>query len=231
VCGAPGHLRFAEGAVDAVFAFHSLHHIPDLLQVMPGIVSWMRGGGVLAVDEHVQSQPQYWQLSGLIGKHLGVPQGPPVTGAEPSANEDCSRAAVLPAIATHLHVQDLRFRQVAFDSISDWVPESAGHEPAVRRLSRALALAVAEWRPGETEYATILAVKGATPPTSADLRVLEQKVAGDLWPLFDCGKASVGAGGHTWGARIRRGLALLRERGPKALLREAAGYWYWRLGQ
>ncbi len=230
VCGAPGHLRFADGAVDAVFSFHSLHHVPDLLEVMPQIAGWLRVDGVLAVDEHVQSQPQYWQLSGLIGKHLGVPQGPPATGAEPSANEDCSRAAVLPAIANHFHVEDFRFRQVAFDSVADGVPGSAGHEAAVRRLARALALAVAEWRPGETEYATILAVKRAALPTAADLKALAARVPAELWPLFDCRNVSAGSGGHTWGARLRRGLAVLRRRGPKAFLREVVGYWYWKLG-
>jgi len=231
VCGAPGYVHLAAGAMDAVFAFHSLHHVPDLLDVMPQITGWLKTGGVLAVDEHVQSRPQYWELAGLIGSQLGVPKSPPSTGAEPSANEDCSQAAVLPAIATHLHVADLKFRHVAFDGVADWASGGEAPSDAVLDLARGLSNAVAEWRPGDVEYATVLAIKGAQPPGAEDRRALEAKVPAPLWPLFDCGRATGSVGGHTWGARLRRAYRLLLARGPKALLREAAGYWHWRLGQ
>lgn len=52
-----GFLDFKPEVFDAVFALHSIHHVPDLPRELRLVRGWMREGAALAVDEHVHTDP------------------------------------------------------------------------------------------------------------------------------------------------------------------------------
>src|SRR5205085_8489958 len=52
-----GYLSFRPGVFDAVFALHSIHHVPDLRNEVATLRGWLREGGAIAVDEHIQNDP------------------------------------------------------------------------------------------------------------------------------------------------------------------------------
>src|SRR4051812_15458192 len=60
-----GFLSFKPELFDAVFALHSIHHVPDLGNEMRIMRGWMKEGAPIAVDEHIQTDPI---LSSIVGQ-------------------------------------------------------------------------------------------------------------------------------------------------------------------
>jgi ubiquinone/menaquinone biosynthesis C-methylase UbiE/uncharacterized protein YbaR (Trm112 family) len=55
--GALGYIAFKPQTFDAVFALHSIHHVPRLREEMAIVRKWLREGGAIALDEHVRNNP------------------------------------------------------------------------------------------------------------------------------------------------------------------------------
>src|SRR5947209_10885106 len=66
-----GYLSFKPEVLDAVFALHSIHHVPDLRNEIATLRGWLRDGGAIAVDEHIQSDPTLLAVAGEIEKWFG----------------------------------------------------------------------------------------------------------------------------------------------------------------
>jgi len=230
ICGAPGYVRFAEGSLDAIFAFHSLHHIPHLADVLASMRTWLRDGGVLAADEHVQSKPALWHWRKALQDLLqpGSTAATPAAQA-PSANEDCSLYEVLPGIAHQFHIRDIRFRYIVFDSVCEWVAAPQECQEPLARLVRALQQSLSEWQPADAEYATVIAQKDAALPTAEQIKTLAAQLPEGLRPLLFSEGHLPSALGRS--KRLARAWQIARREGFKALLREVAGYSYWRLSQ
>ena len=86
---AVGYLAFQPAIFDAIFALHSIHHVPHLRQEIAIMRDWLRDGGALAVDEHIQNDPMLegaWPGRSRPGPRRGLspaphPRSRRVTGA------------------------------------------------------------------------------------------------------------------------------------------------------
>ncbi len=59
-----GYLAFRPGRFDAIFALHSIHHVPRLREEMVVVRSWLRDGGAIAIDEHIHNDEVLGAIAG-----------------------------------------------------------------------------------------------------------------------------------------------------------------------
>jgi SAM-dependent methyltransferase len=124
-----GYLSFEPETFDAVFALHSIHHVPDLRNEAAELRGWLREGGAIAVDEHIRSDPTLLAMVGEVEKWFGREIAPrfstlPVErlGSLPrsahSRLEDAGSAEVVGALTDNFAIQSFSSRCVSLDIFS-----------------------------------------------------------------------------------------------------------------
>jgi SAM-dependent methyltransferase len=121
-----GYLGFKPGLFDALFALHSIHHVPNLRNEIALVRDWLRDGGVVAVDEHVQTDPtldgirvemESWFTREAAPRHTtigreemeGLPRSPH------SRLEDAGSSEVLGALIDNFAIESFQARFVSLD--------------------------------------------------------------------------------------------------------------------
>lgn len=186
-CADMANVHMRPGSVDAVFALHSLHHVPDPLGALAQIHSMLREGGCLAIDEHLQDPPLLAHLRNALLEE-GVqrifprhrdPDLPAVPVSHHSENEGVGMAELLPAIARYLHIGRLDYRPIALDFVGPLYFLERDCDPqALQTATEVVELIKRGMRrawPDMVEYVTLVAQKraelpppDATPVTPAD---------------------------------------------------------------
>ncbi|HEU4322449.1 MAG TPA: class I SAM-dependent methyltransferase [Roseiflexaceae bacterium] len=176
LCADMANTHLLPGSVDAVFAFHSLHHVPDPNGALEQIHHMLREGGCLAIDEHLQDPPLLAMLRDALYQE-GVqtifpryrdPQLPSVPTSEHSENEGVGMEQLLPAIGRYLHIDTLEYRHIALDAVGPLYYLHKNGDPAalqtateiIELIKRAMRRA---W-PDLLEYVTLVAQKRAELP-------------------------------------------------------------------
>lgn len=176
ICADMANFHVRAATVDAVFALHSLHHIPDLEGAMRQIHTMLKQDGCLALDDHFQEVPVLaWLRDGLLqeaDEHIFPPLRDPALPQHPvsehSENEGVGMGQLLPAIERYLHIDDVEYRHVGLDFAGplfylqqDCNPEALRYASAVVEL---LNKAMQRTLPGMVEYVTLVAQKRAELP-------------------------------------------------------------------
>jgi 2-polyprenyl-3-methyl-5-hydroxy-6-metoxy-1,4-benzoquinol methylase/uncharacterized protein YbaR (Trm112 family) len=123
LCADMANVCVREESVDAVFALHSLHHVPDIEKALQVIHRMLRTGGCLAIDDHLQDVRRNLDLRhGLIleAEESIFPayrkeQNALVLPSHHSENEGVGMGEVLQTIEKYLHVDDVQYRHINFD--------------------------------------------------------------------------------------------------------------------
>ncbi len=176
LCSDMAHFHLLPESVDAVFALHALHHVPDIDGALRRITAMLREGGVLALDEHFQDD----QRSGLLraaliqeadAQFFGRYRGPEVALALPSHishNEGVGMAGLLETVQRYLHADAPRYRHIAMDLLGPLA--YLGFDRSTEALRQATGLgalinrAMLRAWPDAAEYVTLVAQKRAGPP-------------------------------------------------------------------
>jgi len=239
VAAAPGSIRFDAETFDTVFAFHSLHHIPELEARVSEIRAWLRLGGCLAIDEHVQDSAHGAMFRAALMEWAEREVLPPYATAEApasslpagaSANEDRGQADILLSIERTLNIEHIAFRYVFLDIFGDLYYFKSGRSMEATRVARdvinVLYNVLNERFPQEIEYVTLIAQKQADWP-----RVPQEKLADVRRKhahLFrPRSKAAPPGGGTRWYLLPYKAAYIFWNQGPAALLREIGAYWRW----
>lgn len=176
LCADMANVHMRPGSVDAVFAFHSLHHVPDPGGALDQIHTMLREGGCLAIDEHLQDPLLLALLrDGLFQEGVQQifpryrdPSLPAVPTSEHSENEGAGMADLLPAIARHLHIDSLSYRHIALDFVGPLYYLQQNCDPrALQTATEVIELIKRGMRrawPDMVEYVTLVAQKRAEPP-------------------------------------------------------------------
>jgi SAM-dependent methyltransferase len=126
VCSDMANFHVREQGVDAVFALHSLHHVPDIEHALRSIHRMLRTGGCLALDDHLQDVRRNLELRhGLIleAEETIFPayrkqQRALVLPSHHSENEGVGMGTVLQTVEKYLCVDDVRYRHINFDILA-----------------------------------------------------------------------------------------------------------------
>lgn len=129
MAAALGYLAFKPDTFDALFALHSIHHVPDLRQAMSSARAWLREGGAIAVDEHIQNNPmlltilgemQAWAQTDVYPEARTLSpedlRGLPI--AEASILEDAGSHEVIEAMLENFVLESFSSRYVSLDFFS-----------------------------------------------------------------------------------------------------------------
>ena len=124
-----GFLAFEPEVFDGAFALHSIHHVPNLGREVAIMRGWLRDEGVIAVDEHVQTDPtlnalvaeiERWFTTEVGPKYITI--GPEEMAALPrsahSRMEDAGSTEVLSALADNFCIETFDCRFVSLDIFS-----------------------------------------------------------------------------------------------------------------
>ncbi|HEU4321977.1 MAG TPA: methyltransferase domain-containing protein [Roseiflexaceae bacterium] len=176
LCSDMAHFHLLPDSADAVFALHSLHHVPDIDGALQRIAAMLREGGVLALDEHFQENERNSRLRAALIQEadelcFGRYRSPEAALALPSHashNEGIGMERMLETVQRYLHADTPRYRHIAMDLLGplaylafDRSPEALGQATALGGLiNRAMLRA---W-PDAAEYVTLVAQKRAEPP-------------------------------------------------------------------
>jgi SAM-dependent methyltransferase len=173
-----GFLDFAPGTFDGVFALHSIHHVPDLRGETAILRDWLRDGGVIAVDEHVQTDLTLSTVMVELEKRFGSEAAPRFTTlsgddfaglpvAHHSKMEDAGSADVLDALAGNFSIERFGSRFVSLDPLSFiyylWHDRDLDAYRRAGEMVNGLYEARKEAYPGRVEYVTVLGRKSAGP--------------------------------------------------------------------
>jgi SAM-dependent methyltransferase len=169
MCADMASVSLRDGCLDAAFALHSLHHIPNVFAGLDAIHRMLRVGGALAVDDHFQDAPPGGRLqTGLFGvaaeqifpqlREGNFPALPPA-----SEHEGVGLGQVLPAIERYLHVETISYRHVCLDMLPalhylDRGGDRRAYDEA-SAVTELLRKAMSAMWPDDVEYVTLLATK------------------------------------------------------------------------
>lgn len=247
ICAAMGNIRFKPRIFDVVFAFHALHHVPDLDQHMQSVYDSIKIDGCIAIDEHIQSNHQAnliaaalldWAQEAIFPRyrndHLGSVPIPPGMA---SVNEDCSEWAIVPSIEKYFYIEMAEYRYICLDRFRDLYylacnksSESLIHAGHVISILHAV---LKQAFPDGVECVTIVGQKRKTlPPSNADR--FEQ---GNGKPAYRARTGPrlpmpAGAGQKMieptpWWRLPIRALSILWYQGGAALVKEVRSYLTW----
>jgi 2-polyprenyl-3-methyl-5-hydroxy-6-metoxy-1,4-benzoquinol methylase/uncharacterized protein YbaR (Trm112 family) len=176
VCADLSGFHMQPASVDAVFALHSLHHVPDLYAGLAQIHTMLREGGCLALDDHYQDPPLLALLRhGILleaedrifpaYRDSAVRPEPPESH---SANEGVGMGQLLPAIEQYLHIDEIEYRHIALDFVGPLYYLQQQCDPAALQVATEITDLIKRgmqrvW-PEQVEYLTLLAQKRATLP-------------------------------------------------------------------
>ena len=208
LAAAVGYLAFQPATFDAIFALHSIHHVPNLRQEMVIIRSWLREGGAIAVDEHIRNNPTLAAMAGQLAAWAQTEVYPPLRTLDPlilaglpqagsSSLEDAGSEEVIDAVLDNFTLVDFSGRFVSLDALSFIYYLSRGQDEegyhysanVLDRLYRAWSAAI---------------------PTSVEYVMMVGHTGGRGWPERErTGRArAAGPGGHAGrnSAGVRRQL-------------------------
>jgi len=173
-----GFLSFKPEVLDAVFALHSIHHVPDLGNEIVGLRAWLREDGVIAVDEHIQGDPTLLAVAGEIEKWFEREIAPRFTTlpvealaglprAAHSRLEDAGSDEVLSALTDNFSIHSFDTRYVSLNNFTfmyylwrDRDPD--GYSYAAEVIDRIYKFLKAAY-PERAEYVTMVGSKSGTP--------------------------------------------------------------------
>jgi len=183
ICAAMGNLRFKPESLDVVFAFHSLHHVPDLDQLMQSVYDSIKMNGCIAIDEHIQNNHKAnlvaaalldWAQEAIFPRYRDERiKSVPIPPGVASVNEDCSEWAIIPSVEKYFHIDMADYRYIFLDRFRDLYylacdksPESLAHaERTISILNAVMKRAF----PDGVECVTLVGQKRKTrPPSNAD---------------------------------------------------------------
>jgi SAM-dependent methyltransferase/uncharacterized protein YbaR (Trm112 family) len=177
ICADMANFVMRPDSVDAVFALHSLHHVPDLNDGVRRIHAMLKQDGCLALDDHYQDVPMLNLLRfGLLQEAderifppLRDPKLKPAPQTDHSENEGIGMGQLLPAVERYLHIDRVDYRHIALDFVGPLFyleqgckPEALDYATAVTDLIKRAMRRI--W-PDQVEYITLVAQKRAKPPT------------------------------------------------------------------
>ncbi len=126
---AVGYLMFEPNTFDAAMGLHSLHHVPDLKSEMPIISDWLRPNALIAIDEHIGSDPilaaiyvklMEWARTEVFPKHRTL-QPEDLTAlpqAGSSRMEDAGSEEVIQSLVDNFEIESSTMRHVSLDLFS-----------------------------------------------------------------------------------------------------------------
>lgn len=170
-----GYLAFKPGTFDALFALHSIHHVPNLRTVMSSARDWLRVGGAIAVDEHIQNNPMMLSVSGQTqawaqaevypkARTLDLKELRGLPVAEASILEDVGSHEVIEAILDNFVLESFSSRYVSLDFFSfiyylSRDKDMRAYNYSADVLHRFFSLLLAAYPEG-AEYVSMIARKG-----------------------------------------------------------------------
>lgn len=125
-----GFIAFRPGVFDAIFALHSIHHVPGLGGEMRLAREWLREGGGIAVDEHIRHNPVMEALAGRLHEWAQAEVFPKVRTldieelhsrlprAPQSTLEDAGSEEVISSIVDNFVLESVSTRYVSLNSFS-----------------------------------------------------------------------------------------------------------------
>jgi hypothetical protein len=114
---------------DAVFALHSIHHVPGLPAELERLKGWMKEGAPIAVDEHLQTDTTFgamaremesWFRDEVAPRHttLALDEIAPPSSEGHSRLEGAGSEDVLASLVANFRIESLDFRFVSLDLFS-----------------------------------------------------------------------------------------------------------------
>lgn len=174
LAAALGYVSFKRGSFDAAVALHSIHHVPELGAEVIKLRDWLREDGVIAVDEHVGTNPTLLALERAMfawaeadiypgvctldkGELRGLPQ------ARHSSLEGAGSEDLIKALITNFELERFHSRYVSLDFFSFLYYLSREMDPSAYHyaadvLNRAYTLLM-EAYPEGAEYVTLVGRK------------------------------------------------------------------------
>ncbi|MBU0492481.1 MAG: methyltransferase domain-containing protein [Chloroflexi bacterium] len=236
---APGYVRFRPESFDTVFAFHALHHAPDMPTRIREIRELLRPGGCIAIDEHVQSPRLPGEFRAALMRWVDAEVLPAYQGTLPadcelppgaSTHEDLGQGEILPAIHRAFHIRHIHFRYVFLDIFGDVYYLKSGRDAVAAQHAREtvgiLLNALQETCPQDVEYVTLIGQK------EADLPAIPQPGLEDVYArygsLFNPRPGIPREGASHWTALPRRALHIVWYDGLGDLFTEIRSYIRWR---
>jgi SAM-dependent methyltransferase/uncharacterized protein YbaR (Trm112 family) len=165
-------------SIDAVFALHSLHHVPDVAGGVQQIHTMLKQGGCLALDDHFQEallpallrDGLLQEANATIFPDLRNPALTPEPPSHHSENEGIGMGQLLPAIERYLHIDDVVYRHIAIDFAGPLFYLEQGCDPQAlawaTKVSDLLNRAMRRAWPDMVEYITLVAQKRAETPAT-----------------------------------------------------------------
>lgn len=185
-----GFLNFKPEVFDAVFALHSIHHVPDLANELAILRGWMREGAAIALDEHVRSDHTLqvlwtamnrWLDEELVPRYatldLEALRALPEAGS--SALEDAGSDELVRALRENFLIDTVSTRYVGLDQFSFlyylWRDRDLSSYDQASRVVDAIYHLMRRAHPGGAEYVTMVGVKtsSAGPVNEGVARMLE----------------------------------------------------------
>ncbi len=174
---AVGFLAFKPSSFDAIFALHSIHHVPHLRDEMIVMKEWLREGGIIAVDEHVRTDPvlgavieqMHTWARAEVYPHMRsldseVLEALPKAGH--SSLEDAGSEEVITSLLDNFTIESFSSRYVSLDPFSfvyylSRGEDQEGYDYAGNVIDRLNRLWLAAFPEG-AEYATLVGRKDAS---------------------------------------------------------------------
>jgi SAM-dependent methyltransferase len=196
ICSDMANFRVVSESVDAVFALHSLHHVPDIDGALRDIHQMLRIEGCLAVDDHLQDVRRNLDLRyGMIleAEESIFPayrneQAALVLPSHHSENEGVGMGEVLQTTERYLYVDEVRYRHINLDLLGPlaFLKFNRSKEAVAYAVELADFLHKAMLRawPDTVEYMTFVAQKRKclpgrpvfSPPPSAQEDLLKERL-------------------------------------------------------
>jgi 2-polyprenyl-3-methyl-5-hydroxy-6-metoxy-1,4-benzoquinol methylase/uncharacterized protein YbaR (Trm112 family) len=121
-----GYLLFKPDSFDGVTALHSIHHVPNVRHEVVRLREWLRPGGVIAIDEHVGTNPTVLAVSKAMFRWGDAQVYPKVRTFDPrklhhlpetahSALEGVGSEDLIQAVTHNFNVESFSSRYVSLD--------------------------------------------------------------------------------------------------------------------
>ncbi|HEX9988558.1 MAG TPA: methyltransferase domain-containing protein [Chloroflexia bacterium] len=201
MAAALGYLTFKPDTFDALFALHSIHHVPDLRQAMSSARTWLREGGAIAVDEHIQNNPMLLTIQGAMqawaqtevypqARTLSPEELRGLPAAEASILEDAGSHEVIEAMLENFVLESFSSRYVSLDFFSfnyylSRDRDMRAYHYSADVLHRFFSLLL-EAYPEGAEYVSMVARKGERPDMElSEVAAQAMRLAGDRTSMVE----------------------------------------------
>ena len=121
-----GYVLFKPASFDGVVTLHSIHHVPNVRQEVARLREWLRPGGVIAIDEHVGTNPTVLSVSKAMFRWADAEVYPKVKTFDPRKLHDLPKTAhsalegagsedLIAAVTHNFSVESFSSRYVSLD--------------------------------------------------------------------------------------------------------------------